>query len=210
MINQYLNCLLESRHRRLIVIIGTFVTGLVTLLPLADEYRGLVARRTELELELQTATNQSSQLPKIEQQVQQRGKTLAAWEARMVPHDRVQQFRGRVVALVRESGCQIRRIHTGEVHSRAWAERDNPLNRVTLKKGAKQTPYLLESQPFSLSITGTYRQVTALLAELHREGKLLHTQTLALRTAGRNVERIDLELELVLFDLTYKKKQTAA
>jgi len=210
MIESVLRKFLESRRSRVIVIIGTFGIGLATVLPLADEYLALRDRREHLKVELSGAQQAAKALPRFEKRVHQQIRTLENWQSQTVPAGQVHEFRRSVVDLVRETGCQIRRVHTDAAHTRPWSEGDDPLKvRNVRSKKKDDSHFELTSQSFVLEISGTLPQIEAVLSQLHREGKLAHTRHFVLRPVGRNRKEVVLELELLLFDLTRKTNTSA-
>ena len=204
-ISEALSRFVASPRRWLIVIIGSLVIGLVTVLPLVDEYKGLNDHREELTAELTRARAEAETLPRFEKRVDSRRIELASYEAKAVPTAKVHAFRNEVVDLVRESGCQVRRINAGEPRSRIWLKDDSPLEMKNRPKKIEESRYLLDSQTFGLTVTGTMPQLTDLLSRLYAQQKVMHTSGLSVRPASRSSVELELQLELVLFDLTQKE-----
>ena len=133
----------------------------------------------------------------------ERRKKLADLEARTVSVEQAHLFRQEVVEFVRESECQVREIHLAEPSSRVFREGDSPLEqRSSGKRNRDESPYILNTQPLSLSITGTLPSVKNLLSRLQATEKMIYSKSLSLVPSRENREEVALNLELLLFDLT--------
>ena len=210
MIETYLRQLADSPRRLLIVTMVSFAIGLVTLLPLVDEYDTLGTRSAELEMALDEARTSAANLGTFERRVATQVAELAAWEDRAISGERVHELHGRIVSLAREAGCQVRRINAGAVQSRTWRNDDHPLERAAGGRNKKdQTGYDLLTQPLSVTVSGSLPELTRLLAALHAEKSLSHTRTCLLRPAGVDRKEVVLELEFWLFDLARVKAVSA-
>jgi hypothetical protein len=202
--------LLDHKYRLAIVIFGTFGIGLVTLLPLADEYQDLQQRRTEAETALAEGRLVAHDLEACHERVRAQVAQLEKLEARAVSSRRVDEFRNRMVEMVRESGCQIRRIQVGAGQARKWLKNDDPLQSTASgTDGKNDSGFQLESQTFTLSVTGSLPKLKELLAALHAQHYLAHTKSFSLRPAGQDGKEASLDVELWLFDLARKKPVSA-
>lgn len=197
---------IEHPRRWLVVIIGTFLLGLGTILPLADEYREQTDRSGLLRADLRQAEAEAAMLGRFEIRVEQGRVELARLEEKTISEERVNEFRGLVIEIVRDSGCQFRRIHVGASRSRPWLKNDNPLNKQTNSTKTQRTPYTLKSQSFVLDVTGTVSRLTDLLTKLHAKLNLAHTNGVLIRPVGQEGHEVQMQLELTLFDLTRLKK----
>jgi len=65
----------------------------------------------------------------------------------------------------------------------------------------KKTPFRLRTQPLSLAITGNLNDVNEFLARLSRQERLIHTGGFSLRKSTEDKNLVELELDLLLFDL---------
>ena len=191
-------------RRWLIVIIGTIILGLGKILPLVEEYKGLSDRYTELTGELARVEAESATLPRFEQRVDSLKVQLANLEEKAVAGENVNTFRAKVVEIVREAGCQVRRVNAGEVQSRVWLKDDSPLEKGRRAKKSDETKFVLQSQPFQLTVTGSMPQLTQLLARINELDKISHTRHLMVRPTGRDGVELEMQLELVFFDLQKK------
>ncbi|MEM8864814.1 MAG: hypothetical protein AAGF31_04640 [Planctomycetota bacterium] len=197
----------ESRYRWLIVTAVTLVVALATVLPQVDQYLSLHADELEKAEELAEAGRTVQMLDKLRERVEETSQKLEALERRTLPNEAVSDFRNQVVRMVRESGCQVRRIGVGAVRARTWRENDKPLADDKYKAGPN-TPFLLETRPVSLAVTGSTDEVKELLTKIETNGMLTHAKGLNLRPAGRSGGDLQLDLELWCFALQRGKAKT--
>ena len=128
MIEQALRRFCESRHRTLIVIAGTFVVGLVLVMPLVDVIRAGHDEKEALLAELDSA-RQCRRRALRDVESQRHGKACPAevLEARTVDDESLPALRGKLVDLAKETGCSIRRLSVGAASSRPWKPGENPI-----------------------------------------------------------------------------------
>jgi len=201
MIEHILRRFLEHPSRRLIVVIGTFVIGLVAVWPAADEYLALTGERAKINSAIAQTEATLSRLDFFKKRVQQRVDELENHEAATVSLESVREFRARVVKLAREHGCQIRRINLSESQTRKWKEKDSPLDRQARGPRGKDTKFDLRSQQFKLTVIGSLSAITNLLNDLKIDDKLVYTNIFSLRPTLQDRKMAELEIELTLFDL---------
>ena len=193
----------ESRYRWLIVATATLLVALAAVLPLVDDFFDKRTSRSDLASTLEEARRTAAQLPAFEKQVAEVRRQLTALEVRTVDESSLPQFRSRLVDLVRESGCQIRRIEVSLPAKRAWMNPDNPLAETQPTSGAA-TPFSLERRNVILAVDGAMTAVQDLLARLEKEQHLGHPRRLNMQPVSGSGETVTLELELWLFALSRK------
>lgn len=196
--------------RRFIVIFGTVVLSLLVLWPSADNYFRTATRITDLQnvlAEAASAEQISVERTSFANAVKKRLDTL---EAATYSEDQVHLLRGQLTDLVRQTGCQLRRIEVGAVSRRKWLADDHAIVPKPVAKDAEFSAFKLRSQVVSLSVTGGMSNLKELLAKIDEMNKLMHTQRLQLRSAvipgqedlkGTTTARLSLELELLLLGL---------
>jgi hypothetical protein len=190
----------ESRHRWLIVATLTGLVALAVLLPMVDDFFDKRSSRSELTDQLEAARQTAESLPQLEKQSAAVKKDLEALETRTVDEAALARYRSRLVDLVRESGCQIRRIEVGAPHKRPWKNNDKALNEIP--PAGADTPFSLERRPVTLSVDGAMSAVQDLLAKLEKERTLSHPHRMQLQSVSGTGETVTLELELWLFALS--------
>lgn len=196
----------ESPHRKLIVVIVTTLLGLLVLIPLVDEYFDKNASRTTLKDDLDRARKTAEGLPEIEQEVAEITAKLQAVESRTISGDSLSGFRSKVVELVRESGCQVRRFDVGNPVFRPWLKNDDPLETTTARDAKKRkTPFALERRNVVLLVDGTMADLREFLSQLHEDDAMAYLQRLELQGDGRGSEQVTMELEMWLFALSRQK-----
>jgi hypothetical protein len=191
----------ESRHRWLIVATATGLVGLLVLLPMVDDFFDKRSSRSDLADDLVRARHTAGQLPMFEKEAKAVRDELATLEVRTVEEAGVARFRSRLVDMVRESGCQIRRIEVGSPTRRPWTENDKPLSE-TSSPDALSTPFALERRSVVLSVDGGMEAVRELVARLEKEQTLSHPHRVQLQAGSSGGEMVTLELELWLFALS--------
>jgi hypothetical protein len=192
----------ESRHRWLIVATATGLLALAALLPMVDDFFDKRTSRSELSESLAAARVTAESLPVYEKQTAEVGKELEALEVRTIDDASVARFRSRLVDVVRESGCQIRRIEVGAPTRRPWKEKDEALSEVAAAAGEGATPFSLERRSVILAVDGPMTAVQDFLDHLEKEKTLSHPHRVQMQAVSGGGETVTLELELWLFALS--------
>jgi hypothetical protein len=201
--------LVEHPRRETIVIIVTCVLGLLIVWPVVDEYFVLADNCAQLELSIIEAQQEADSANLLGTTAQRKSEELAALRRQTLAVENVHEFSSRLVELTRKAECQLRRVDLGEVQKRKWSEDDHPLHPQPSTAATKETPYQLRTQRVALSITGPLDRVQSLLGELHALDKLVHTQGIQLRPADEGRREVNLDLELLFFDLKRAKKNAS-
>ena len=201
MIEHILRRFLELPSRRWIVITVTFLIGLVVLWPLVDEYLVLLEQQSQLSRSIVSTRKDVGQLSLYEKRLTEKATLLAGLERETLSETMAREFRTKVVTMVRESGCQIRRIQLIEPRTRKWHKKDNPIRMMTATEKGKETKFELVSQQLKLSVTGPMHGVKDLLERMDATEKLIHTTNFSLQPGVQDRNLIELDLEIILFDL---------
>lgn len=197
---EWLDRFCESRHRWLIVTGCTIVAAIVTVLPQVDQYLTLSADENQQVQLLEESQRTAEELPRFRTRVDETLGQLGKLEDRMLTEAAVADFRNHLIEIVRESGCQMRRLGVGNVQSRPWHADDDPIDTKTKNK-SPQTSFTLEIRPVNLLVTGSTIEVRALLSRVESDGMVVHARNLDLRPAGGNRSVVQLDLELWYFSL---------
>lgn len=206
--NQLVDRFCDSQRRWLIVTAVTIVVALVTVLPQVDQFISLRADEDAKVEQLAEAQQTAEMLPRLRSRVSATTTELDVYESRTLPSDSVAVFRNRLVDIVRDSGCQVRRLGVNSVKSRPWRENDRPLADAKEKTGP-ETPFRFETRPVSLSVTGTMSQLRTLLTEIESTGMMMHTRSVELKPTGRGGRNLQVDLELWCFALSRGKDKKA-
>ena len=195
---------LDSRWRRLVVIILTFGLGLAVILPAADEYRGLLQRRSKWSAELDRTRDVIGQMNQVQREATAKRQEAAHWEEKVVTPERLHLFREEVVATARNTGCQIRRVNVGEVTRRPWHAGDG-------KPGAAPATgaQVLRVQPMAVSLMGRLPSVKEFLEKLTKLDKLVQVEQFSIQPLNASGLEVTLELNMLLYDLTAGEKLAA-
>jgi len=190
----------ESRHRWPIVATATVLLALATVVPTVDDCFNKRNSRSDLADKLVLARRTAEELPKYEAQAAAVAAELDALEARAVDEAGLAEFRSRLVELVRDSGCQIRRLDIAAPATRAWKQGDKALEEQPIGDGAV-TPFSLERRSVTLAVDGGMAAVQDLMSRLEQEQTLSHPHRVHLQAVASDGETVTLELELWLFAL---------
>lgn len=205
MIRKTLWTLSESPYRWLIVTGGTFIVGLVLVVPLVDVYSAERKEKEALLAEVTAASQVAARLNQFESRVDDRLAQLKELEARTVDQERLPALRDRLTMLVRQTGCSLRRLNVGEALSRPWYESDDPLGlRANVKRQDSQTNLDLQWRPITVSVNGTMAELRNLLAKLDADNMMVHTKMFELYPSSRGRKSITLDMELWYFTLVPK------
>lgn len=190
----------EDRRSWLVVIAGTLAVVLVLVLPQVDEYVAVCREKTEIAKELTLAEEAARLLPGHEKRYAEQSEVLAEQLATTLTEENEADYRNGLVKLVRDSGCQLRRLNVGSATVRDWGQDDDPLEKSYNKK-LKPTGYKLERRQVSLSLTGPTVSVRKLIERLEQQDKQVHLQTMDLKPDAGNGRRVELTMELWYFTL---------
>jgi hypothetical protein len=207
MIEQTLRRFCESKHRKLIVIAGTFIVGLVLVLPLVDVIRaGRDEKETSL-AELESAQSIAAELQAFETRVTEKSAQLKAFEARTVDEESLPALRGKLVDLAKETGCSIRKLTVGGMSSRAWQPGQNPFATTFDRKTAEAASgsnFQLEWRPVSVSLSGTSASLRSLVEKVADSGMLMHTKSLEMYPSSPTRQALTMEMEIWYYTLARK------
>ena len=193
--------IVEHPKRGWIVITATFVIGVVFTWPAVDYYFAAAANHRQLIAEVEEGAATANRLVLYQNQLQKQTEKLRSLQERAISGDKVESFRGQVTEWVKASDCKLRRIKLSEPQLRPWYEDDHPLeNRARTEKDTK-TPFKLRQQSLNLLVTGPMDRVSDFLARLGEQELLLHTGNLLLRRNPEDPQLVELDLDLMLFDL---------
>jgi hypothetical protein len=201
MIEQALRTFCEAKHRTLIVTAGTFLVGLVLVLPLVDVIRAGHAEKEALLTELDSAKTVAAGLEGFETQVKEKLAQLEQQEARTVDDESMPAMREKLVDLAKETGCNVRRITVGGVASRPWTPGENPVGPAQPKPTQAQSPFKLEWRPISISLTGTSGSLRSMLERVGTSGMLVHAKSFEMYPSSPTRQTMTLDLELWYYTL---------
>jgi len=197
-----LRTFIESRHRKLTVAIVTTVVALLVLVPLVDDTIEKSKTRGVLAQEVISARETNESLPKFEQRVKQVVNEVAKLETRTVTEESVSRARSDLVGLIRESGCQMRRLEVSAPQSRPWVENDDPLvMKAPLGVSKNKTPFTLERRTIHMSVAGEMASIHNLLDELEKDKAVSYPHRLQLQSTENRKSVAAMDLEMWYFAL---------
>ena len=193
----------ESSHRNLIVVIVTTLVGLLVLIPMVDDYFDKKESRRALVEELDHARKTAKALPALEERVAKLTAVMRQFEERSVSQQSLSLYRSKLVEMIRDSGCQVRRLDVGNPKRRPWRINDNPLEKSAgAGSAASKTPFLLERRDVALTVDGSMDNIRELLERLYKDKTFAYPQQLNLHGISRRGGSVTLDLELWLFALS--------
>ncbi len=205
MIEQALRRFCESKHRKLIVIAGTFIVGLLLVMPLVDVIRAGHDEKEALLTELESAQSVASDLKSFETRVNEKLAQLKSLEGRTVDDASLPLLRGKLVDFAKETTCSIRRLNVGGVGSRPWQPGQNPLATTPDKKLANaNSNFVLEWRPVNLSLSGNSASLRSMVERLASSGMFMHIKNLEMYPSSPKRESLTLEMEIWYFTLARK------
>jgi hypothetical protein len=202
MIEQLLRRFCEAKHRTLIVIAGTFVVGLVLVLPLVDVIRAGLNEKEALLAELDSADEVAKSLPQLELRVAEKIAQLDAFQQRTVDEDSLPALREKLVDLAKEAGCSIRRLNVGAASSRPWSPGEDPIAPSTdPKRNDSTSGFVLEWRPVSITLSGGSGNLRNMVERVATAGMLMHTKSLEMYPSSPTRQSLTLDMELWYFTL---------
>jgi hypothetical protein len=205
MIEQTLRRFCELKQRKLIVIAGTFIVGLVLVMPLVDVIRAGRDEKATLFSELDSARSIAAELQTFESRVTEKQSQLKVIEARTVDDASLASLRGKLVDLAKETGCNIRKLNVGGVSSRPWQPGENPVDPAANTKPAEGgTNFQLEWRPVIVSVSGDSASLRNMVERVAGLNMLMHTKSLEMYPSSPNRQTLTLDMELWYFTLARK------
>jgi hypothetical protein len=205
MMEQALRRFCEAKHRWLIVIAGTFVVGLVLVIPLVDSYSAGRDEKDDLLAELDSAQSIAADLERFEVRVKEKLAQLEVIEAKTVSDESLPVLRSNLVDLAKETGCSVRRISVGAATARPWSPGQNPIDPAAVKPAEGESNFLLEWRPVSLSLSGTTGSLKSMVQHVADSGMLMHTKSFEMYPSSPARQSLSLDMELWYYTLTRKK-----
>jgi hypothetical protein len=202
MIEQTLRRFCEFKHRWLVVIAGTFVVGLVLVMPLVDVYSADRDEKATLLTELDSAKRVAGELKQFEKRVSEKLAQLQVYEARTVDDASVPTLRGKLMELAKETQCSIRRLNVGNASSRPWMPGEDPISPVEgPKKAESKSMFVLEWRPVSISLSGTSSGLRTMLDRIAASKMLMHAKSIEMYPSSPTRQSLTLDMELWYFTL---------
>src|SRR3954469_6176188 len=204
MIEQALRRFCESKHRKLIVIAGRFIVGLLLVMPLVDVIRAGRDDKEALLTELESAQSVASDLKPFETRVNEKLNELKSLEGRTVDDNSLPLLRSKLVDFAKGT-CSIRRLNVGAVGSRPWQAGQNPLATTPEKKLANaNSNFILEWRPLNISLSGDSASLRSMVERLAGSGMFMHIKNLEMYPSSAKRDSLTLEMEIWYFTLARK------
>ena len=206
MIETLLRRFVETKQRKLAVIILTSLTLLAVVWPAADAYTAAEKRVAAAQDELSQAQQDIQTLPRLTQELVEKKDELRKLENQTVTEPIAQRLREDLTQLVRDTGCMMSSIKLDDSSTRVWMEEDDAISGRRRVDRGQETPFELVTWQLSVTITGPMAGIHQFLSGIHRINKLVHTKTVSMRRSANEENKTVLQLDLLLFNLARKGK----
>ena len=182
-------------------IIVTFLVGLLTLIPAADEYSALRERSDEVARLVQQGLHDRDGMAAVRAKFDEIQEELQNHHQRIISDDSAHHVREKLVDFARGSNCHPRRIDVGAVRVRQWHEQDDPIQAVSTAKRGKKTDFRLEVRELRMTLTGDINQIESFLDKFETLDVQMNLQQVNMRSLDPGGDQIQLELVLELFGI---------
>jgi hypothetical protein len=205
MIEQLLRRFCESKRRKLIVTGGTFVVGLLLVMPLVDGIRAGRDEKEALLTEIDSAQLVVTGLETFEKRVNEKLAQLKTLEGRTVDDASLANLRSQLMDVAKQTSCNIRRLNVGSVASRPWHPGQNPVAAVQDKKPAEPASnFMLEWRPINISLSGSSAGLRSMVEKIADSKMFLHIKNLEMFPSSPKREATTLDMEIWYFTLARK------
>jgi hypothetical protein len=195
----------ESKHRGKIVIAGTFIVGLLLVLPLVDAIRAGREEKETLLTELESARLVASDIAAFERRVDEKLAQLKSFDARTVDDASLPNLRGQLMDFAKNTGCSIRRLNVGGVSSRAWQPGQSLFGTGTDKKPNDANPgFVLEWRPLNLSLGGSTAGLQSMVEKIAASKMFLNIKGLEMYPSSPKRDSRTMDMEIWYFTLVRK------
>ena len=201
MVETLLRRVLAHPKRVWIVIFITLGIGLLFTWPAVDSYSATKEHRAKLESELQEGEALAGKVELYQKQAEKKQAQLRELEAKALSPAEIEELRNQLVVMVKDSHCKLRRVRLGDASLRQWFDEDSPLESRVRPDSDKKSPFRLKTQLLNLAVTGNLNDVSEFLAKLSQQERLIHTGEFKLRKSTEDKNQVELEMDLLLFDL---------
>lgn len=201
MVESLLRSVLTHPKRVWIVISLTLGIGLLFSWPAVDSYSAAKEHRAKLESELQEGEALVGKVDLYQKQAEKKKAQLKLLEAKTLSPAQIEKLRSQLVVMVKESHCMVRRVRLGDSSLRQWYDEDSPLESRMRLDSEKKSVFRLRTQLLNLAITGNLTDVSEFLTKLSQQDRLIHTGGFQLRKSAEDKNLMDLEIDLLFFDL---------
>ena len=189
---------LAHPRRKWIVSIATMMLVIIFGLPAYDSIRSSQKEYAELSTQLSEIKHSVANLQPLREQFAAAAKE-GNGAANTVDQEAAHELRERVVRMIRDHKCRVRRVTLSDPQSRPWTDQDDPYATTSTNNGTK-TEFQLTTRQLSVSATGTLPMLSQILKDVTRMHQYAVPTRMTLRNDGDD-EAISLEMEFSLFDL---------
>jgi hypothetical protein len=205
MVNDTIRWIVRHEKRVWIVITLTFLTGLVLTLPAVEEYSAAATRIADAREKLDEVNRRLDNLPLLKKRFAEKEREVTALEAKAITPKEVEGLHATLQQLIRETGCDMRRLDINEPNARAWMSNDSATHRFSVGDPGHETPFQLVSRTAVLRMEGAMPNVYHFLARVNQLERFIHAKQIRLERSPRNDNVTELEMHVDLYDLVRKK-----
>lgn len=211
MVDQLVRTIVEHPKRKLLVIILTFVMGVVFVLPAVEEYSAAQNRTVSAREKLTEAEGAAANVPQMQAALAKRRTEVEALESKAITERDVESLRTDLQRLIRDVGCEMREVYIEEIPTRrAWMSNDSPLTGAPVGNPGQETPFVLVQWESKIRLEGEMGSIYKFLAQLNQMDRLIHTKVVELKRSDINENQTQLRVEMTLFGLERKQARPGA
>ncbi|QEF98751.1 hypothetical protein Mal15_28060 [Stieleria maiorica] len=196
--NQLFQTFLEHPRRGTIVWGSTVVFALLFIVPAWDHYSGARSEVAEYKTELREISYSLSNLDLLRSKLKEIESQPHASND-MIDADAAAQIRETVTKLAQRIGCRVRRLTMSHPVVRPWHVNDHPFDE-NRARNAEETNFRLETRTLTLSVGGSFAELTKLTIALTRLHRFAVPSNMNLQREGNDGHLI-LDVEISLFNL---------
>ena len=189
---------LAHPRRNLIVGIATVMFVIVFGLPAYDSIKSSQKEYVELSHQLSEIRNSVADLDPLREKFAEATREEGS-AVHTVDQEVAHELRERVVRMIRDHECRIRRVTLSDPQSRPWTGNDDPFAATSTNNGTK-TEFQLTTRQLSVSATGTLPRLSQILKDVTQMHQYAVPTRMTLRNNGDD-KTISLEIEFSLFHL---------
>ena len=174
-----------------------------TWMRIADSQREI----TELESHTTFTSSTLTSASQLQKRLGEAKAELRKARLQTIADEELPDLESQLVDLVREVGCQIRQINSGQTTRRMWFVNDDPIRPHEADEG-DPTPFELHTTPISIHAVGDMQAVLACIDRLRKQQILCSLQQVDLSPDKATQGMISLHIDILVFDFTQVAAET--
>jgi hypothetical protein len=155
---------------------------------------------------LEEASGTAANLPLLQGTLDKKKREVQELERKAVTEKDVEQLRaGDLQKLIRDAGCDMRRVSIDEIPAkRDWKSNDSPLRNTPIGDPGQDTPFSLMQWNAQLQIEGPMGNIYKFLQLMSQMDRFIHTTKVEMKRSATNENLTQLRMDITLYDLVRK------